>query len=65
MGVNREYYYSRDEIRKFNSIEQMKNWIWDKRSYDFLLEEMIMVDNSLHHFLSNVRFRKNKWLKKS
>ena len=41
MGEKREDSYSVNGIKKFMSIEQMENWIWDKRSYDFFLENGI------------------------
>jgi hypothetical protein len=33
-----------DGEKKFHSHQQRENWLWDKRSYDFIIEDIILEE---------------------
>jgi hypothetical protein len=37
-----EQYFKKD---KFNSLLEKKDWLWDKRSYDFLIEDALISES--------------------
>jgi hypothetical protein len=52
MDELKDFYFELNaKKRKFESLEEFKQWLWNKRSYDFFLEDLIRRETMLWRIL--------------
>jgi hypothetical protein len=52
-----EQYFKKD---KFNSLLEKKDWLWDKRCYDFLIEDALISESVWRNYCKRLAKKRNR-----